>query len=49
MFFKFLKQNLSISRFMSTSENGIKIMLYMTLITAMLVMIYKNENDLDSQ
>ena len=46
MFFKFLKQNLSFSHFVSTSENGIKVILYMTLITAMLVMIYKRENGL---
>lgn len=46
IFFKFLKQNLSFSHFVSTSENGIKIILYMTLITAMLVMIYKRENDM---
>lgn len=46
VFFKFLKQNLSFSHFVSTSENGIKVILYMTLITAMLVMIYKRENGL---
>lgn len=44
VFFKFLKQNLSFSHFVSTSENGIRVILYMTLITAMLVMIYKREN-----
>lgn len=46
VFFKFLKQNLSFSHFISTSENGIKVILYMTLITAMLVMIYKRENEM---
>ena len=46
VFFRFLKQELSFSHFISTSENGIKIILYMTLITAMLIMIYKRENDL---
>lgn len=46
IFFKFLKQNLSFSHFVSTSENGIKVILYMTLITAMLVMIYKRENEM---
>lgn len=44
VFIKFLKQNLSFSHFISTNENGIKVILYMTLITAMLVMIYKKEN-----
>lgn len=46
VFFKFLKQNLSFSHFISTSPNGIKVILYMTLITAMLIMIYKKENNL---
>ena len=46
VFFKFLKQNLSFSHLISTSENGIKVVLYMTLITAMLVLIYKRENEL---
>ena len=44
VFIKFLKQNLSFSHFISTNENGIKVILYMTLIAAMLVMIYKKEN-----
>lgn len=46
VFFRFLKQELNFSHFLSTSENGIKIILYMTLITAMLIMIYKRENEL---
>ena len=46
VFFRFLKQNLSFSHFLSTNENGIKVILYMTLITAMLIMIYKRENEL---
>ena len=46
VFFRFLKQELSFSHFLSLSENGIKIVLYMTLITAMLIMIYKRENEL---
>ncbi|RHV85767.1 hypothetical protein DXA95_17650, partial [Odoribacter sp. OF09-27XD] len=28
------------------NENGIQIVMYMTLITAMLVMIYKRENNI---
>ena len=44
VFYRFLKQNLSFSHFLSTSENGIKVILYMTLITAMLIMIYKRQN-----
>lgn len=46
VFYRFLKQNLSFSHFLSTSENGIKVILYMTLITAMLIMIYKRQNDI---
>lgn len=40
VFFKFLKQDLSFSHFISTSVNGIKVMLYMTLIVALLIKIY---------
>ena len=46
VFFRFLKQELNFSHFLSVSENGLKIVLYMTLITAMLIMIYKRENEL---
>ena len=45
-FFRFLKQELNFSRFLSLNENGIQVVLYMTLITAMLVMIYKKENQI---
>ncbi|MCD7935385.1 MAG: IS4 family transposase [Tannerellaceae bacterium] len=44
VFFRFLKQELNFSHFLSLNENGIQVVLYMTLITAMLVMIYKREN-----
>jgi transposase len=46
VFYRFLKQNLSFSHFLSTSDNGIKVILYMTLITAMLIMIYKRQNEI---
>jgi transposase len=45
VFFRFLKQELNFSHFMSTNENGIKILLYMTLILAMLILIYKSINE----
>lgn len=45
VYFKFLKQNLSFSHFLSTNDNGLKVILYMTIITSMLVMIYKKENN----
>ncbi len=42
VFFLFLKQELNYSHFLSMSENGLRIILYMTLITE--VMIYKPRN-----
>ena len=46
VFFRFLKQELNFSHFISLSDNGIQVILYMTLITAMLVMVYKKENEI---
>ena len=46
VFFRFIKQELNFSHFLSMHENGIQIVMYMTLITAMLVMIYKRENNI---
>ena len=45
VFFRFIKQELNFSHFLSTNLNGIKIILYMTLILAMLVHIYKKYNN----
>jgi len=45
VFFRFIKQELNFSHFISVNENGIKILLYMTLILAMLILIYKKIND----
>lgn len=45
VFFRFLKQELNFSHLFSTSENGIMVMLYMTLITSMLVLVYKRANN----
>lgn len=44
VFFRFLKQELNLSHLTSTSDNGIQVMLYMTLITSMLVLVYKRLN-----
>lgn len=44
VFFRFLKQELNFSHIFSTSENGIQVMLYMTMISSMLVLIYKHLN-----
>lgn len=44
VFFRFIKQELSFKHFISTNINGIKIILYMTLILAMLILLYKKFN-----
>ncbi len=46
VFFRFLKQELNFSHFVSLNENGIQVIMYMTMITAMLTMIYKKENEI---
>jgi hypothetical protein len=48
VFFKFLKQEMNFKHFISYSENGIKVMLYVTLIAAMLIQIYKKLNSIES-
>ena len=44
VFFRFIKQELNASHLISLNKNGIEVMLYMTLIVAMLVLIYKKAN-----
>lgn len=44
VFFRFIKQELNFSHFISTNFNGIKVIVYMTLILSMLVHIYKKYN-----
>lgn len=46
VFYKFLKQNLSMSHLISSSENGLKIIMYMMLIVATLVMIFEKLNSM---
>ena len=46
VFFRFIKQELNFKHFLSTSLNGIKVVLYMTLILAMLILIYKRFNEI---
>ena len=48
VFFKFLKQEMNLTHFVSHNENAIKVMLYCTLITAMLVLVYKKMNNITS-
>jgi len=45
VFFRFLKQELNFSHLTSTSENGMMIMMYMTMIASMLVLTYKRLNN----
>jgi IS4 transposase len=44
VFFRFLKQEMKVSHLVSLNKNGIQVMLYMTLIVAMLILIYKKAN-----
>jgi hypothetical protein len=44
VFFRFIKQELNFSHLISVNVNGIKILLYMTLILAMLILVYKKVN-----
>jgi len=46
VFFKFLKQELNFSHLINRSENGIKVMLYCTMIAAILLLTYKELNGL---
>lgn len=46
VFFRFIKQELHVSHLVSLNSNGIKVMLYMTLIVAMLILIYKHANNI---
>ena len=45
VFFRFLKQELNVSHLVSLNKNGMEVMMYMTLIVAMLVLIYKKANN----
>ncbi|KAA6323623.1 hypothetical protein EZS27_026955 [termite gut metagenome] len=46
VFFRFIKQELNVSHLVSLNKNGIEVMLYMTLIVAMCVLIYKRTNEI---
>jgi transposase len=46
VFFRFIKQELNTTHLISLNQNGIQVMLYMTLIVAMLVLIYKRANNI---
>lgn len=44
VFFKFLKQHLNMKHLVSRTENGMKVMIYMTMIVAILILAYKQIN-----
>ena len=46
VFFRFIKQELNLSHLVSLNKNGIEVMIYMTMIAAMLLLIYKKANNL---
>jgi hypothetical protein len=46
VFFKFIKQELNFSHLINRSENGIKVMLYCTMIAAILLLAYREINGL---
>jgi len=48
IFFKFLKQHLNLNHIVSRNENAMKVMIYMTLILAILIIVYKKENKIAS-
>lgn len=45
-FFRFLKQELNFTHLLSRSLNGIKVMAYMTMIAALLLLLYRQNNQL---
>jgi transposase len=47
-FFKFIKQQLNFSHLVSRSKNGITIIMYMTMIAAILIAIYKKINHIET-
>lgn len=48
VFFRFLKQEMNLTHFVCNDLNAIQTMIYCTLITAMLVLVYKKQNNIHS-
>lgn len=48
VFFKFIKQHLHFKHFLNYSENGIKVMMYMTMTVSILLLLYKKLNAINS-
>lgn len=47
-FFRFMKQQMNLTHFVSHNQNAIQVMLYCTLIASMLILVYKKLNDIKS-
>jgi len=47
VFFRFIKQEIGFKNLVSYNENGIKVMLYMRLIAAMLILVYRLANKIE--
>ena len=48
VFFRFLKQEMNLTHFVCNDINAIQVMLYCTLIAAMLILVYKKQNGIKS-
>jgi hypothetical protein len=48
VFFKFIKQHLNVKHLVCRTHNGIRVMLYMTMILATLIIVYKKLNKIKS-
>lgn len=48
VFFRFIKQEMNASHFVCNDVNAIQVMIYCTLIVAMLILIYMKQNDIKS-
>jgi hypothetical protein len=48
VFFKFIKQHLNVTHLVSRQKNGIEVMLYMTMIVAILILVFKKLNKINS-
>lgn len=46
VFFRFIKQELNANHLVSLNSNGMQVMLYVTMIVAMLVLVYKKANNI---
>lgn len=48
VFFRFLKQEMNLNHLVCHDINAIQVMIYCTMITAMLILVYKKKNDIKS-